>query len=155
MCQQPCLPGHQRSHCYLLFWPRQETSDPGLDTYFHGRTEAVCGDTEEPGERVLCQPALGARALLSLRRTRGVGGTHWVAFAGHCRSWVFRSSLWGLQGRELTYSLPRTHSMESLYRHGGPLPEMPEGQGTGRGPFALGSLEGGQLERAACNEAGP
>lgn len=55
------FPEHQRSHCYqLLFWPQQKTPDPRVEGYFHGRTKAVCPDTEEPRAHTLPTPAGGA-----------------------------------------------------------------------------------------------
>jgi hypothetical protein len=39
-----------------VFWPQQETPDPSLEIYFHGRTKAVCPDIKRPGEHMFWQP---------------------------------------------------------------------------------------------------
>lgn len=144
------FPEHQRSHCYQLFWARQETPDPSLEIYFHGRTEAVCPEavcpTQGSPESTPCQSVLGTRLCESdTHRVTPAGWPPRVSSGVHC----------AVRNATAHFSLPLPHFIESLFQHGGPLTKTTGGQMPGRGCFALGSLEGGQLDRALRKGVGP
>ena len=119
---QPCLSRTPKKLLLpTLFWPRQESPDPSLEIYFHGRTKAVCPDMEGPGEHPGSAAWLGGGALESPPYSRGGGYAHWCGLPRTLQLWGRQKfTVASATQDSLTLSLC-LHFLESPFQHSGPL----------------------------------